>query len=77
MNDPDIVKSLPLAEPPEGVLAGENVPVENESDDLNENEIQEIIGMLKIRGEPYTEMKRYELREKAIDIINDTGGFID
>lgn len=62
-----------LSEPPEGVVAGENVPVENQQAQMDESEIQEFVGMLKARGEPYTEMKDKELRKKAKRVINNHG----
>jgi len=76
MDEHDSISSMSIAEPPEGALAGEDVPVENDSEGFNESEIQEIIGMLKTRGKPYIEMKQYELRERAIEIINETGEFL-
>lgn len=51
-------------EPPEGVLAGENVPVENDRQAVNESLLDEAVGLLK--GHPaYTGRSDDELREIA------------
>jgi len=77
MEEFDSISSKGMAEPPEGVISGESVPVENEAENINESEIQEIVGLLKSRGPPYTEMSESELRDKAGEIIHETGGFIE
>lgn len=59
-----------LAEPPEGVISGEDVPVENQLDEFDEKSIQECIGIMKTRGEPYTSMADSELREKSREILD-------
>jgi len=62
-----------LAEPPEGVIAGESVPPESEPDNYDEAMIQQIEGLLKARGEPYTGMNSSELRERAIETVRKHG----
>jgi len=62
-----------MAEPPEGVLAGENVPRENEQHDIDETLIEEVMAMLKGRGEPYINMNETELEEKAVETIREHG----
>lgn len=63
-------ESKGMAEPPGGAVVGENVPLENQLDKFDEQSIQECIGIMKTRGEPYTQMKEYELRERAKQILN-------
>lgn len=58
-----------LAEPPEGVISGENVPQGSEPDNYDEALLQKVEGLLKSRGSPYTEMGESELREKAIKTV--------
>lgn len=58
-----------LSDPPEGVLAGEDVPVENQAEEFTEAEIQRVEAALKKRGEPYLSMSDSELREKARERI--------
>lgn len=60
-----------LAEPPEGVIAGEDVPLENQQEDFKEKEIEEMMGRLKSIGRPFSEMKKSELREKAINRLEE------
>lgn len=55
----------PLVEPPEGVIAGEDVPLENQEEQFEENEIEEAMAVLKSIGEPFSTMSESELREKA------------
>lgn len=55
----------PLAEPPEGVTAGESVPRENEADDRRAAALAEVKATLKTRGEPYRSMSESELTERA------------
>jgi len=57
--------SLPLSVPPEGVLAGEPVPRENE--EWIETEIDRMIGVLKQQGKPFASMSEAELRDRAVD----------
>lgn len=66
-----MMKGFPLAEPPEGVIAGEDVPSENQKEQMKEKAIQETIAVLKSRGPPFTEMSEDELREKAIEKIKE------
>jgi len=65
-----------LAEPPEGVLVGESLPRENEQDSKRRQAIEEMVGLLKDRGKPYTEMGHVELREEAKSKLR-TAGVID
>lgn len=60
-----------FAEPPEGVVAGENVPVENQEVQFEEKKIQEAMGKLKSIGVPFSEMSESELREKAIERLEE------
>ena len=59
--------------PPEGVLAGESVPRENEESEVDDSEIEEIMNELKQRGEPYLSMSKEERREKALEIWHKGG----
>ena len=53
-----------LAEPPEGALVGESVPRENEEDDRHEQEIEELVGLMK--GHPaYSDLSETEIEEAA------------
>lgn len=54
----------PLAEPPEGVLSGEDVPHESEPEEYERNTIDRIVGVLKSR-EQYHGRPDDELREIA------------
>jgi hypothetical protein len=54
-----------IREPPEGVLVGEDIPLENQEHDRKQSDIEEIIAQLKLRGEPYSEMDESALRERA------------
>lgn len=60
----------PMSEPPEAVLAGESVPLENQQEELEEKRIRDMVAVLKSRGEPYSGMNDYELRERAIDALD-------
>lgn len=62
-----------LNEPPEGVIAGENVPRENEVDKEKETKIDNLMVLLKHRGEPYTNMKDSEVRERAVKKLKKAG----
>lgn len=53
-----------LREPPEGVLAGENVPIENDQDALAEGAVDELAGLLKTHP-AYHGRTDSELREIA------------
>lgn len=66
-------ESQPLSSPPEGVLAGENVPAESEPDQYDQQKIEEVMALLKIRGEPYISMSDYELRERALEYLHKYG----
>ena len=55
--------------PPEGVLTGEDVPLENQEDDRKQSAIEEIMAQLKLRDEPYSEMGESALREKARELM--------
>jgi len=60
--------SSPLAEPPEGVIAGDSIPRENELTDREEQMIQEAVGIMKTK-DAYARMGDDELREKAKEIL--------
>lgn len=62
--------SAAMAEPPEGALVGENVPVENDEDGFEEAMIQEMIARLKTY-ETYHGRSDDELREIAIDKLQE------
>lgn len=53
-----------LREPPDGVLAGENVPRENDRDDLQQGAVDEMVGVLKTHP-AYHGRTDDELREIA------------
>lgn len=63
-----------LTEPPEAVLCGESVPLENQQDDLDELHIKRTMNLLKTRGEPFTSMSETELRERAVELLRKYGG---
>jgi len=56
--------SGPLVEPPEGVLAGDDVPIENQQDDLDVAQVDHLVALLKIRP-GYRGRDPAELREIA------------
>jgi len=58
-----------LVEPPEAVIIGEDVPLENQEEDMEEAEIEEAMATLKSIGTPYTTMSEDELREFAIELL--------
>lgn len=60
-----------LSEPPEGVLAGENVPRENEEDDQRRQEIEAIKGTLKARSPIFREMSESKLEERALEVYRE------
>jgi len=66
----------PLAEPPEGVLEGEDVPAESAPDSYDEQLIEQAAHAIKTRGEPFTSMSDSELRERAINLLQRCGGDI-
>lgn len=68
--------SAGLGKPPEGVVAGENVPPGSEPDAFDEQAITEAVGVLNGRGEPYSSMSESETREKAIELLREHGGDI-
>ncbi len=53
-----------LAEPPEGVLVGEDVPIENQETGFEEAMIQDAVGIMKTK-EAYRGKSDSELREIA------------
>lgn len=57
-----------LAEPPDGVLVGEDVPPENEADRIESDTIDRTANTLKGYA-PYHEWSDAERREKAIELI--------
>lgn len=59
--------------PPEGVIAGESVPRENEQVALEESRIEAVKNHLKGRGPPFTGMSDSELREYAVALIQRYG----
>ena len=61
-----------LREPPEGVLAGENVPVENDQHEIEEGLVDELVPVLKERP-GYASKSDSELREIALEILEEHG----
>lgn len=61
------------SEPPEGAIAGEDVPKESEPDNYDEQLIEELMHELKTRGEPWTEMNRGELNDRARELLDKHG----
>jgi hypothetical protein len=57
-----------LAEPPEGAIVGENVPVENDQEDIDEATVDAVAGELKAKP-GYSELTETELREKAREFL--------
>jgi hypothetical protein len=53
-----------LAEPPEGVVKGEDVPVENQKEEMEKREIDEMVEVMKTHP-AYDGKKESELREIA------------
>ena len=62
----------PMTEPPEGVLAGEDVPVGSEPDEVEQTKIDRMAGILKHR-EPYSQMTDEKRREIAINKLQKAG----
>lgn len=62
-----------MARPPEGAISGDSVPRENELDDSEEQTVQEVIGELKGKGEPWINMSDNEIRERVKDRLVDKG----
>lgn len=60
-----------MSAPPEGALAGETVPPGSEPDAFEESVIQRVMAEMKARGEPYTEMSEHELRERALELLQE------
>jgi len=60
--------STALSEPPEGVIAGESIPRENEQAGWEETDIQRVVGLLKTH-ESYHSLSNRALRRKAIEIL--------
>jgi len=69
----DPTSHSPLAEPPEGAIRGESVPPASEPDNYDETFIQDLMGALKARGEPYISMSESELRERAVETAREYG----
>jgi len=59
--------------PPEGALAGENVPIENDREEINAERVEEIVTALGNRP-GYDRSSREKRREKAREIVRDCGG---
>lgn len=62
-----------FAKPPEGVIAGENVPRENELTDKEEQMIEKLANQMMENGEPYTLMSQEEREQKAQDVLQAKG----
>ena len=61
------------SEPPEGVVAGENVPRENELTDKEESMIEELANQMVAKGEPYVSMSQDERESKAQEVLQSKG----
>lgn len=61
------------SEPPEGVVAGENVPRGSEPDEYQRELIERTMHALKARGPPFTSMSASELEEKALEYLRLNG----
>jgi len=59
-----------MAEPPEGVIAGESVPPGSEPDNYDEKIIKQVMHELKARSPVFKQMSDTELREKAIEFCH-------
>lgn len=66
-------QAVGMAKPPEGALAGENVPRENERDEQVQTLIRRMAAELKARGSPYTEMGATERKEHAKKKLRNAG----
>ena len=64
--------TIGLAEPPEGVVRGESVPVENDGDAIDEAVIDKTVGQMKTMP-GYSELTDRELREIAVDRLQSMG----
>lgn len=62
-----------LSEPPEGAIIGEDVPLENQEEEIKQSTIEELVGRLKLKGKPYAEMSHYELEERARELVKKYG----
>lgn len=62
-----------MAPPPEGALVGESVPRENELTEREETLVNELMGAMKAKGEPFTTMSEGELRERAVEKLQERG----
>ena len=58
-----------LREPPEGVLAGENVPVENDAAELRQGRVEEVAARLAATstGAQMSEAKRRQMARRLTD----------
>lgn len=61
----------PLSPPPEGAIAGENIPRENE--EYSETVIEEAKNALKTQHRMYRKMSSDELEERAVKLLRKNG----
>jgi len=66
-------KIIGMSSPPEGVLAGESVPRENELTDKEESMIEKLANQMIEKGEPYTKMSESERKQKAKEVLQSKG----
>lgn len=66
-------KIIGLGSPPEGVVAGESVPRENELTDKEESMIEELANQMVGRGEVYAKMSQKEREKKAQEVLQSNG----
>jgi hypothetical protein len=59
-----------LSRPPEGVIAGDDVPIENQADEIEEMAVDRVVGLLKQRP-GYREKPEDKLREDAKEILSE------
>lgn len=62
-----------MSKPPEGVVAGETVPVESEPDEAARQAIEHVMNHIKARHPSGAEMSESERREKAKAWLRDMG----
>jgi len=65
--------TLAFREPPEGVLAGENVPVENDREHLEQSKVEQVANELKAHP-AYSDRSDADRREAARDYLERNGG---
>lgn len=67
-----MIQNKGLSKPPEGVLVGESVPVENDRYEIEESKIEEVAAQLKAHP-TFGTASESERREKAIELLEKYG----